>query len=366
MKRTLLIFSIIILSLHATAETPKTNPLEIFSSHQLRKHVSPAAHSTKPSVAEKIDHQDTSAKDINMTATKAAHTPPKPNPLFIMRGETDRENAYPRETSADTKDSNGSIGSKIYHFFFGEGEENASTEEENITLSSEANQTFPTVVVQGKKLLYLTFDDGPVYGTGNVLRVLQKEDIKATMFMVGRQVDADPKLFHRATAMPNIFVANHTYTHADGHYKQFYSQKQIVMDDIAKAQHAIGGLRYLRLAGRNVWRLPGVHRDDKALGEEEVAIEAPVYDALEKEGYQIFGWDTEWRFDHHTHLPRYGAKELAYRVALGYTRHTAKKEKIILLIHDYMFRDENGTKKLTEFIEIMKKEGWTFESIDTY
>jgi len=369
MKHTLLLFYIVFLSLYAVAETPQTNPLELFSSkqpHQDAISAMPAKQHTQTTVVAQESYRNTSAKDANITAIKRTHPSHKPDPLAILRGEPQRDNSYSREPSADAKDANDSLGSKIYHFFFGEGEENATQEEENITLPSETNQTFPIIKLQGKKIIYLTFDDGPVSGTANLLDVLQKAHVKATMFMVGRQIDADPKLFHKAEAIPDILVANHTYTHANGHYKQFYSHKQTVLDDIAKTQELIGEPHDLRLAGRNVWRLPGVQKNDKALGEEEVTIEVPVYDALEKEGYQIFGWDIEWRFDHRTHLPRYGAEELAYRVALRYTHHTTKKEKIIVLAHDYMFRDQNGSQKLSRFITIMKQRGWRFESIETY
>ena len=366
MKRIFLLFAIIFLSLCIVAETPQTNPLELFSSKQSRKDVVPVKRHTQATAMIREGHQNTSAEDANTTTLKHAYPSRKPDPLAILRGEAERDKSDPREPSVDTKDTNDSLGSKIYHFFFGEGEENATQEEENITFPGEANQTFPNIEVQGKKIIYLTFDDGPVSGTANLLSVLQKAHIKATMFMVGRQMDADPKLFHKAEAMTNISVANHTYTHADGHYKQFYGHKQTVLDDIAKTQELIGEPRDLRLAGRNVWRLPEVQKNDRALGEEEVAVESPVYDALEKEGYQIFGWDIEWRFDHHTHLPRYGAEELAYRVALRYIHHTTKKEKIVVLAHDYMFREQSGVQKLSRFIAIMKQRGWTFESIETY
>jgi len=354
MKRSILIHIMMGVALCTILEASGPDPLKIFRDRPQHKKTTAVVPKSQSMPAENTEE----------TAVQPEARPQKPDPLSILSGRNEQER--PDKKSSASGDPGESLGSKLYHFFFSESEEPMPEEDKNATLGTEHNQTFPTVEVNGSKILYLTFDDGPVYGTLNVLRVLQKEHIKATMFLVGRQVEADPKLFQAAVALPDVLVGNHTYSHADGHYRRFYSDKETVMQDIAKAQDLIGEGAILRLAGRNVWRLPEIHKDDTALAKEVVTQEIPVYDALEKKGYRIYGWDMEWRFDHHTHLPLYTPAELAYRVALRYNRHTMKKGKIIVLAHDYMFRDENGTQRLTTFIEMMKRGGWSFESIDTY
>lgn len=67
-----------------------------------------------------------------------------------------------------------------------------------------------------EKHLYLTFDDGPVVGpTDFVLDLLSKEEIKATFFCVGRNIERFPKLFERIVSDGHA-VGNHTYDHVDG------------------------------------------------------------------------------------------------------------------------------------------------------
>ncbi len=217
------------------------------------------------------------------------------------------------------------------------------------------------------KTLYLTFDDGPVEGTENLLRVLKEEGVKATLFCVGRHAKKRPYLYRRAASMPNLLIANHTYSHANGRYSRFYSNLWQVMSDVEHAQLIFGGPKYLRLAGRNVWRLPEVRRNDGALSAQRRSIEIPKYEQLAKEGFYIYGWDVEWHFDHASGRPVEGARRLADRIS-SIARHQrmARKNKVVLLAHDFMFKDRASAEKLRSFIRIMRQRGWKFQKIDHY
>jgi len=219
-----------------------------------------------------------------------------------------------------------------------------------------------------EKTVYLTFDDGPVNGTQKLLRVLDEEKVEATMFFIGREVVRNPKVFQKALAMPNILVANHTFKHANNHYRRFYnSSVSSVVADINKAQKAIGGAKYMRLCGRNVWRTPSVKRNDWGISVAQRGREIPKYDALYNRGYFIYGWDVEWAFSHKTQRPLFNGEEMARRVNLKYAGgHTLKPGKVILLAHDFMFRSSYNAQQLRTFIRIMKAQGWHFKTIDDY
>lgn len=62
------------------------------------------------------------------------------------------------------------------------------------------------------KCLALTFDDGPGTGTSTLLDVLKKEQVKATFFVVGKQIERRPQILKRAVAEGHA-VGNHTYAH---------------------------------------------------------------------------------------------------------------------------------------------------------
>ncbi len=218
------------------------------------------------------------------------------------------------------------------------------------------------------KVLFLTFDDGPVRGTANLLRILKEEGVKATLFSIGERIEKHPKLFHKALATPEVLVANHTYSHANNHYRRFYTGKTLnVVNDIDRAQKLIGGPRYLRLAGRDVWRLPDLKRNDWAINVAQRNKEIAKYDALANRGYFIYGWDIEWGFSHTTQKPLFGGAEMARRVeALYRSGKTAQKGKVVLLAHDYMWRTASSARQLRLFLQIMKEQGWHFETVDQY
>jgi peptidoglycan/xylan/chitin deacetylase (PgdA/CDA1 family) len=66
------------------------------------------------------------------------------------------------------------------------------------------------------KVVYLTFDDGPIPEvTPWVLDLLDKEDIKATFFMVGDNVKNNPDLLERIKSSGHSY-GNHTMHHVQG------------------------------------------------------------------------------------------------------------------------------------------------------
>ncbi len=245
--------------------------------------------------------------------------------------------------------------------------------EKNTDLDENFQNTLPTIgnssvaEASSEKTLYLTFDDGPLKGTGNVLRVLKEERVPATMFCVGRHARLHPELFRQELSTPDLLIANHTYSHANGHYRRFYSDTFGVLSDVEHAQIVLGGRKYLRLAGRNVWRLPELSRNDHAIVARRGFREVPKYDALSQEGYFIYGWDVEWHFKHRSGHPVESSELLAARIEALYRRgHTARQGKVVLLAHDFMFRNRHSTDELRHFIRLMKHRGWHFKTLRHY
>ncbi len=66
-----------------------------------------------------------------------------------------------------------------------------------------------------KKLVALTFDDGPHKTlTPRLLDILQKQEVKATFFVVGSRAKSYPGIVKRAAAEGHQ-IGNHTYSHKD-------------------------------------------------------------------------------------------------------------------------------------------------------
>jgi peptidoglycan/xylan/chitin deacetylase (PgdA/CDA1 family) len=68
------------------------------------------------------------------------------------------------------------------------------------------------VVVDGKMLVALTFDDGPSQYTDAILGTLSQKGAHATFFAIGTQINRYPDVARRIVAGGNQ-LANHTYSH---------------------------------------------------------------------------------------------------------------------------------------------------------
>lgn len=68
---------------------------------------------------------------------------------------------------------------------------------------------------KGKKLVALTFDDGPdnMY-TPQILHILKEKNVRATFFMMGKNIAAYPNEVKRIVQEGHA-IGNHTYTHPD-------------------------------------------------------------------------------------------------------------------------------------------------------
>jgi len=82
------------------------------------------------------------------------------------------------------------------------------------------------------KEIWLTFDDGPTpVITLWILSVLKKENVKATFFLVGEQIEEYPELVG-AIIKDGHTIANHSYSHKNG----WLTNKEKYLEDIENCQ----------------------------------------------------------------------------------------------------------------------------------
>ncbi|MEW2356475.1 polysaccharide deacetylase family protein [Spirillospora sp. NPDC029432] len=92
----------------------------------------------------------------------------------------------------------------------------------------------PPVDCRKAKCVALTFDDGPMTSTSRLLDLLARDKVKATFFLVGRNVEEYPELVRREAAEGHE-LANHSYSHAD----LGRSSQAKVAAELERTQHAI-------------------------------------------------------------------------------------------------------------------------------
>ena len=75
--------------------------------------------------------------------------------------------------------------------------------------------------VESRKVMYLTFDDGPhPEGTPQLLRTLEKYQIPASFFLQGNHAQEHPQLT-RDVAQAGHAIGNHSYSHMDAWMNSF-------------------------------------------------------------------------------------------------------------------------------------------------
>ena len=96
-----------------------------------------------------------------------------------------------------------------------------------------------------EKVAYLTFDDGPdTENTPAILDILAAEQVKATFYVLGRNVAAYPEITERIFAEGHA-IGNHSYDH---NYDVLYASAENYlkeMEDTDEAIHNIIGVRPL-------------------------------------------------------------------------------------------------------------------------
>jgi chitin deacetylase len=103
--------------------------------------------------------------------------------------------------------------------------------------------------VRQEKAIALTFDDGPWPGTTlQVLEILKKNDIKATFFWIGQNLQAYPQLAKQVVAEGHA-IANHTWHH--WYHRMNPSTAAREIDDTAKLIFKTTGVK------TSVFRPPG-------------------------------------------------------------------------------------------------------------
>lgn len=229
----------------------------------------------------------------------------------------------------------------------------------------------PAAVAADRKI-YLTFDDGPLPGSDNVLKVLFDEKVPATMFMVGLHVETQRggrAILSAARSLPDVSVANHSYSHASNKYRLYYADSSAVIADLSKANQILGLTMPVaaRLPGRNVFRLKSVTSEDLSLDVREWGKEWLDFELIGEAGFRLYGWDHEWTH-YNDGKPVQSVATMVKEInALFSYDHFVKPGKMILLMHDEMFQDKfNGEDNLRSLIETLKRQGYQFDSLKNY
>ncbi len=209
--------------------------------------------------------------------------------------------------------------------------------------------------VDGKKVAYLTFDDGPSETvTPQILDILKSENVNATFFLIGKYVDksdASKNLVKREVEEGNA-IGIHSYSHD---YNYLFPKGKInlenCMSDFDKTDKAIKNVLGQDFSTRAI-RFPG--------GQETWSKKDPqgaeaVDKALHEKDWHQIDWNC-----------LSGDAESGHKDAAALTQEAiktiGKREKALILMHDTYGKEETA-KALTGIIEYLKQQGYEFKTI---
>ncbi len=104
----------------------------------------------------------------------------------------------------------------------------SSEKEKNDSLEENTEKVEP----DGKRKIYLTFDDGPSANTDRILDILKEYDVKATFFVVGKTDEKSKERYQRIVDEGHT-LGMHSYSHK---YQEIYESKDTFAADISKLQ----------------------------------------------------------------------------------------------------------------------------------
>lgn len=210
------------------------------------------------------------------------------------------------------------------------------------------------VRTDGKKVVYLTFDDGPsTTNTPQVLDVLDKYNIKATFFILGKSLEEGETAENilKRIASDGHAIGNHTYGHD---YDYLYPGRTInpdnFMSEINKCNERIKKVlgddfdtRVIRFPG-GYWSWEG---------------RTGIRPILDEKGYAIIDWNT-------LNEDAQGAKKDANGLVECLKKNTdalgPDADSVVVLMHDTYGKEET-VKSLPGIIQYFKDKGFEFKTI---
>ncbi|MEY8759982.1 polysaccharide deacetylase family protein [Chryseobacterium tongliaoense] len=219
-------------------------------------------------------------------------------------------------------------------------------------------------VPSDKRVIYLTFDDGPNRGTENLLKILNKRNVCATAFLVGQHAYGSKKQKEGLELLrkdPLIELANHSYTHAHNKYTDFYKNPDAVVHDFDVAKDSLRlNDKIARTPGRNIWRLNNITATD-------IKSSALAANSLQKAGYKVIGWDLEWKPDNTMSLKGNHEAMLKKVDSIFFNDLEKTSRHLVFLTHDQYLTDADSIDELDQFIEKLQKSNrFVFKKISEY
>ena len=137
-----------------------------------------------------------------------------------------------------------------------------------------------------RKVVYLTFDDGPSAHTDKILEILNKYNARATFFVTGNNRKHNDVL--KRIVDQGSVVALHTYTH---NYAEVYASEEAYFKDLQKISDMVKEATGVE---SKLIRFPG-GSSNTVSRQYCPGLMTKLTKAVQEKGYQYFDWNCDSR-----------------------------------------------------------------------
>ena len=195
----------------------------------------------------------------------------------------------------------------------------------------------------GKKMAYLTFDDGPSCLTESYLDILKEEGVHATFFIIGQQVDDDTDAIIKREIEEGHELGVHTYCHEAN---KIYSTSEACFEDMMKIRTLLETKygykpRFVRFPWGSANSYISSFRED-------------IIRRIEESGMDYVDWNVSAEDSVGT--------PTVYSIMKNIRKDYSKYDEPVILMHD------SGCNKMTlealkDIIKELKDEGYSFGTL---
>jgi len=194
-----------------------------------------------------------------------------------------------------------------------------------------------------KKIVYLTFDDGPDYkNTPRVLDILEKEQVKATFFVISSE------FLERENIIKRIYDDGHALgLHSHTHQKsKLYSCSENFLEEMLTCQDKIYEITGYR---------PNIIRFPFGCNNGSYKLKQSLVDLLHENNLRIYDWNVDSGDGANHNLAPYSITKNATSFNID--------GPVILLMHCSMI-NKNTAEALPSIIKYYKDNNYEFKVID--
>ena len=212
-------------------------------------------------------------------------------------------------------------------------------------LTEQGKENLKNIYHTDKKVAYLTFDDGPSNNTHQILDILKQNNIKATFFVLGSQVEVFPETTNRIYNEGH-YIANHGYSHK---YSEIYQSPEQVLNEFNQCNQIVAKTINVPEYNSHLFRFPG-----GSVGGKYAELKKQAITLLELNDILHIDWNSLTGDSEKVNPTEEYLMDNLQKTTEG-------KNSLVILMHDAQAKKITA-ETLPKVIEYLQQQGYSFES----